>query len=473
MKSLYRYVVRRIILLFFLVFMLQTCNIRAQHLDLAAKASDNSYATPYLNVLYEPRFSVGIRGGLGISGLRFTDQSLSFYDHIHRRSGLLGLCVQMPLGTPMVAIRPELLFSHGGDSLQYEDIHYGVRFGYFDARLPLLLRIPVSEHFVPYALMAPHVQMVTSGSLYYVDRERSGGVTLDMTTANMRKHSLGLLFGVGVEWRIDFVSRPLFVSMEAAYNLGLANTFSEREIAGNTGGASIGNSFLGARLWNGSRYNRGFEISVGVRIPLDGKYMLGYYRQKASAYGNTDLQGHLAVESRSDSGRDTIYIFQKDTVVVDRARNEYADYQTKDCKTIKEIFDMVYRGEPIDDKRICMFNINFGFDSYDISMSAEELLFDLLRLMREFPEMTIGIYGHTDGNGTADYNQHLSENRADAVANWLIDHGVHRGRIRSYGMGMFYPIASEESEEGQSKNRRVEIEIFHTGRRYMRNVDNY
>lgn len=471
--SLCRCIVRPIAMVGFLLCSLMADNMRAQHVDMAALAFDTNNTTPHWDVLPEPRFSVGVRGGLGISALKFSDESLSFYDHIHRRSGLFGLYVQVPLGTPVVAIRPELFFSHGGDSLQYEDIHYGMTYGSLDVRLPLLLRVPVSEHFVPYVLFAPHVKMVTGGSLYYVDRELQGGVSLDMTTANMRKYSMGLLFGAGVEYRIDFVSRPLFVSLEAAYNVGLTNTFSEREIAGNVGGAGIGNGFLGARLWNGARYNRGFEITVGLRIPLDAKYMLGYYRQKASTYNNGEPHGPIVTERGTENGRDTIYIFQKDTIVVDRERDGYADYQTKDCKTIREIFDMVHRGESIDDKRICMFNINFGFDSYTIPMSAEEPLFDLLRLMREFPEMTIGVYGHTDGMGTAGYNQRLSENRADAVANWLIDHGVHRGRIRSFGMGMFYPIVSEESEEGRSQNRRVEIEIFHTGRRYMRNVNGY
>jgi len=67
--------------------------------------------------------------------------------------------------------------------------------------------------------------------------------------------------------------------------------------------------------------------------------------------------------------------------------------------------------------------------------------------------------GHTDDVGTEGYNQGLSERRADAAADYLRSRGVRRS-IRTVGRGEDEPIASNASEDGRSKNRRVEVAIY-------------
>lgn len=72
---------------------------------------------------------------------------------------------------------------------------------------------------------------------------------------------------------------------------------------------------------------------------------------------------------------------------------------------------------------------------------------------------TLEIQGHTDNVGGADYNQKLSENRANAVKKYLVDKGVKADRITAKGFGLSKPIATNDTPEGRSKNRRVEFLI--------------
>jgi outer membrane protein OmpA-like peptidoglycan-associated protein len=70
------------------------------------------------------------------------------------------------------------------------------------------------------------------------------------------------------------------------------------------------------------------------------------------------------------------------------------------------------------------------------------------------------IVGHTDQVGSASYNQSLSERRGKAAAEYLATHGVVRTRIGTRGMGETDPIASNDTELGRQKNRRVEVAIY-------------
>ena len=72
----------------------------------------------------------------------------------------------------------------------------------------------------------------------------------------------------------------------------------------------------------------------------------------------------------------------------------------------------------------------------------------------------IRISGHTDNVGSDEYNQELSENRARAVYNYFRTKGIPEYRMEVVGYGEARPIASNATEEGQSKNRRVEFEIL-------------
>ncbi len=76
---------------------------------------------------------------------------------------------------------------------------------------------------------------------------------------------------------------------------------------------------------------------------------------------------------------------------------------------------------------------------------------------QEQPSQKIIIEGHTDSTYTREYNLELSLRRAQAVAGWLIEHGVDASRLEAKGYGEFRPIADNNTEEGRALNRRVEM----------------
>lgn len=80
--------------------------------------------------------------------------------------------------------------------------------------------------------------------------------------------------------------------------------------------------------------------------------------------------------------------------------------------------------------------------------------------LQAYPDSTIQIIGHTDSDGEAGYNQELSEQRANAVADVLLNEGVPFARIRTFGRGETQPVSSNLTPEGKSQNRRVEIVIL-------------
>ena len=103
--------------------------------------------------------------------------------------------------------------------------------------------------------------------------------------------------------------------------------------------------------------------------------------------------------------------------------------------------------------------VTFATNSYSLEPQFLRTLDRIADSMVSFPDSLIDVYGFTDSTGSVGYNQRLSEQRAQAVANYLIGHGVSAGRIRSQGFGVGNPVASNDTEDGRSRNRRVEIKI--------------
>lgn len=79
-------------------------------------------------------------------------------------------------------------------------------------------------------------------------------------------------------------------------------------------------------------------------------------------------------------------------------------------------------------------------------------------MLKAHPDLTLLIEGHTDNVGSADSNQTLSEKRAAAVRQYLIDtYGIDAARLTSQGFGASRPAASNDTPEGRQQNRRVEL----------------
>lgn len=103
--------------------------------------------------------------------------------------------------------------------------------------------------------------------------------------------------------------------------------------------------------------------------------------------------------------------------------------------------------------------IPFGFDKSDVVEQYQKDLDNALDLLKKYPNYSIEIYGHTDALGADIYNLALSKRRCDAVAKYLKQNGLSSSRIKTKGFGESQPIADNDTEEGQAKNRRAEIRI--------------
>jgi outer membrane protein OmpA-like peptidoglycan-associated protein len=103
--------------------------------------------------------------------------------------------------------------------------------------------------------------------------------------------------------------------------------------------------------------------------------------------------------------------------------------------------------------------ILFDVDSAAIRASLQSDLRALARNLQQYPNTTVDVIGHTDSDGSAEYNQDLSSRRAQAVAGVLLEAGVAPARVRAYGRGETEPVATNLTPEGRQQNRRVEVVI--------------
>ena len=104
--------------------------------------------------------------------------------------------------------------------------------------------------------------------------------------------------------------------------------------------------------------------------------------------------------------------------------------------------------------------ILFPYDSDALLPAARSNLQQLARSLQQYQGSEVLIVGHTDSQGSDQYNYSLSQRRAQSAASYLASQGVSRGLIRTEGRGEAEPIASNASEAGRQQNRRVEVAIF-------------
>ncbi|MFZ0724604.1 MAG: OmpA family protein [Desulfobacterales bacterium] len=108
-------------------------------------------------------------------------------------------------------------------------------------------------------------------------------------------------------------------------------------------------------------------------------------------------------------------------------------------------------------------NVLFETDRAVLKPGAELSLAKLADFLQSHPDRTVLIEGHTDSQGSQEYNQKLSQRRAEAVARALEAQGVSAGRITATGLGEAYPVASNDTAAGRQQNRRVEVIIQNQG----------
>ena len=101
--------------------------------------------------------------------------------------------------------------------------------------------------------------------------------------------------------------------------------------------------------------------------------------------------------------------------------------------------------------------VNFEFDSARLTAGSTAMLDEGVKILKRHSDLKVEIAGHTDSQGAEEYNQGLSERRAQAVADYLIGHGANGSNITVKGYGEGQPVADNGTKEGRAANRRVEL----------------
>jgi OOP family OmpA-OmpF porin len=114
---------------------------------------------------------------------------------------------------------------------------------------------------------------------------------------------------------------------------------------------------------------------------------------------------------------------------------------------------------PARERTIVLDNVLFDFDKTAVKPDGAKILDRLIAFLKENPDKKVALEGHTDSIGTEQYNQGLSERRANSVKDYLTKRGVDAGKISTRGFGETRPIADNKTAEGRAKNRRVEIKV--------------
>jgi len=104
-------------------------------------------------------------------------------------------------------------------------------------------------------------------------------------------------------------------------------------------------------------------------------------------------------------------------------------------------------------------SVRFDTNKSSLTATAKANLDKLVPVFQTYADTDIVIYGYTDNTGKVEYNQTLSEQRAAAVKSYFAAKGLNVSRFKTIGMGIADPVATNESVEGKSQNRRVEFAI--------------
>ena len=116
------------------------------------------------------------------------------------------------------------------------------------------------------------------------------------------------------------------------------------------------------------------------------------------------------------------------------------------------------RTEIASEGRVAVYGILYDFDKADIRPDSQPQLDEIAALLKDNPDLDVLIVGHTDAKGALDYNRDLSLRRANAVVAALTSgFDIAADRLVAVGVGMAAPVATNRTEEGRAKNRRVEI----------------
>jgi outer membrane protein OmpA-like peptidoglycan-associated protein len=141
---------------------------------------------------------------------------------------------------------------------------------------------------------------------------------------------------------------------------------------------------------------------------------------------------------------------------IELARRE-AELATEAADSLRRRLEMLELRQTDRGVVVTLGDVLFERGQTELQPDARENLADVVELLQTEPDKRIRIEGHTDSTGPASINLRISQQRADAVGNELISMGIDADRVQAIGMGEDFPIATNETDQGRRRNRRVDV----------------
>jgi len=138
---------------------------------------------------------------------------------------------------------------------------------------------------------------------------------------------------------------------------------------------------------------------------------------------------------------------------MDKKAKELAELENAQVETVTDVNGLKAIKVTLDN------GILFDFNKSTLKKEAKDELEKFAKEMADMPNTNINVYGHTDNVGTAEANKKVSDQRARAVASYLMKHGIEKDHILAEGLSYDFPVADNSTAEGRAQNRRVEIYI--------------
>ena len=190
---------------------------------------------------------------------------------------------------------------------------------------------------------------------------------------------------------------------------------------------------------------------------------LNEQREKARLDSRTQEADSAKLQTaiaRADSAEQKLAADQSKTEA-DAARADAANSQQQAATLQRQLEEM---NAKVTDRGVVLTlgDVLFTSGKADLKAASTGTLNKLAKFLGEYPQRTVMVEGHTDNVGSDEYNQALSERRADGVKAYLIGQGVSAARLTAVGKGKSVAIADNASAEGRQQNRRVEVVVSNT-----------
>lgn len=183
-------------------------------------------------------------------------------------------------------------------------------------------------------------------------------------------------------------------------------------------------------------------------------------REDAAAKAKAEAEAQAATEAAEAKRKADAAKRKADAEIAEREQAIRAAEREKQQLRIR-LLEQFNRVLPTSDTPrgliVNMGDVLFDTGKSDLRSDAREALAKLTGIVLNYPSLRLAIEGHTDSTGGEEFNQTLSQKRADAVRDYLVSQGLDTGKLSAEGMGMNNPVADNSSVEGRQKNRRVEI----------------